>query len=97
MSFAKVQTDIREVNQLQSNIATTLDPILNNPLSSGKFLNGVALSAGFTTVVHNLGYQLTGWLLTGINGASTVYSTGANASTLTLVSSAAVTVNIYVF
>ena len=101
MNFARVQTGNRELNQVQNNIATALQPLQGNLLLQGKFLTSVELANGTTTVFHNLGRPLVGWFVTMIDGAATIYDAqGANTSkdqTLVLVSSAAVTVNLYVF
>lgn len=93
-----MQTESREVNQLQSNIATVLNPLLSNPLLNGSFLTGIALISGTTVIAHGLGRTPQGWMLTDINGAATVYRSAAfNSSTLSLTSDASVTVNLYVF
>jgi len=97
MSFAKVQTQSRELNQVQSNIATFLQTYATNPLLNGAFVNDQDLISGSTVIYHNLGRQLQGWIVTNIDGSASIYSTGFDDSTLTLSSSAAVTVNLYVF
>lgn len=97
MSFARVQTQSRELNQVQSNLATALQPVFTSPFFEGQFANDISLISGTTVVQHGLGRQLTGWFVTDIDGAATIYSTGKTDSTLTLVSSAAVTVNLFVF
>lgn len=101
MSFARVQTQDREVNQLQNNIATALRPFEINPILAGRFLNEVSLINGTTTIYHSLGRPLLGWMITDIDGAATVYSSQSSNLTpelnLVLVSNAQVNVNLYVF
>lgn len=78
-----------------------LDPILSNPLLQGRLLAGVSLANGTTIINHGLGRKLLGWFLVGVSGAATVYDTQASNQTpqltLSLVSNAAVTVNIWAF
>ena len=83
---------------MQTQWAAQLNPLLDNPLSSAILLEGVSLNNGVTVVNHLLGRQMQGWFIVDINGAATVYrSAPMNNKTLTLTSSAAVTVNIGVF
>lgn len=100
-AFQLVQTDDRNVNQLQQSIAQALKPLLSNPATQGLLLPGVSLSSGSTTVNHGLNAKLQGWIIVGQSGLATVYDQQAentNADkTLALVSSAAVTVTLYVF
>lgn len=75
-----------------------LDPLLANPINSISILQNVKLNSGTTVINHKLGQVQQGWFLTDINGAATVYrSAPFNSTTLTLTSSAGVTVNIGVF
>lgn len=99
--IAKVQTSDRILNQLQSNIAYALNPILTNPATQGRILRAVALKSGANVVQHGLGAPLTGWIPVRIRGAATLYDTQDSnqtpSSTLLITSSAAVTVDLYVF
>lgn len=75
-----------------------LDPLLKNPINGVQLLKGVQLNSGSTVINHLLGRQMQGWFITDIDGAATIYrSEDFNDLTLTLTSSAAVTVNIGVF
>jgi hypothetical protein len=77
---------------------TILQPLLDSPTLQGNNLTGIALINGSTTVNHLLGRVQQGWILTDVNGAATIYRSGSfNATSMVLVSNAAVTVNIYVF
>lgn len=99
--FARVQTDNREVNQLQLNIAQLLEPMAANPLTQGNILTQVALTSGTNTIAHKLGRKLIGWQVIRQRASATLYDLqDANltpAQTLVLVASANVTVDLYVF
>lgn len=97
MSFARVQTESREFNQLQLNLATTLQPILTNPLFNNQILRGVVLASGANTIYHLLDREPQGFIITDINAAAHVYRTAKTDKTITLQASAAVTVDIYLF
>lgn len=82
----------------QTRWKSILDPILSNPLNDISILKDVQLINGTTTINHLLGRMMQGWMILDINGAASIYrSQPMNEITLTLTSSAAVTVNIGVF
>jgi len=97
MTFARVQTTNREINQLQSNIATVLNPLIEQPFANGKFLQNISLQAGNNRIIHNLGRAVLGWLVTNINGPAQVYLVSSNETTITLNSNSSVTVTLFVF
>lgn len=79
-------------------LASTLNPIIASPLSSSQILTSIVLINGETTFGHKLGRVLRGWFITDLNGLATIYrSQPLNNKTLSLTSSAAVTINIGVF
>lgn len=83
---------------MQTQWAALLNPLLKSPLSSVVFLADVVLISGVTVVNHKLGRTMQGWFITDRNGPASVYrSSPMNGATLTLTSSAAVTVNLAVF
>lgn len=103
-----MQTDNREVNQLQSNILSTLNQVTANPLTSGVLVQSVALVSGsINQVSHTLGRTLIGWIITrrtanSIQWDSQNSNTVANGyagpeNTLLLNTSANVTVDIFCF
>lgn len=100
-SFPRVQTTDRLVNQLQSNIANTLNPIASNLIVDGIVLMQVSLATGGNTINHLLGRKLIGWFLTRQRQLATVYDTQDSNPTpqlnLLLTASAPVIVDIYVF
>lgn len=68
------------------------------PYLNGNILTGIDLKIGANVIYHNLGQPQTGWVLTDITGIATIYrSAQFNSKTLTLTSSAAVTINLWVF
>lgn len=78
--------------------SSILNPLLKKVLPQGLLLSNVALANGDTTINHLLSRQMIGWFLTDIDGAAQIYrSQPLNDKTLTLTSSAAVTVSIWVF
>ena len=98
MSLPIFITQDKNFSLLQTNWASALNPLLNNPMSKGIFLAGVPLINGNTVINHLLSRMQQGWILTDINGAANIYrSAPFNGTTLTLNSSAAVTVNLYVY
>jgi len=101
MSIAKVQTDDRNVNQLQNNIISGVNPVLKNPLVNGNILTSVLLNSGNNTVNHKLNRKLQGWFLVRQRAPADVSDNQDNNqnqdTTLVLVASAEVTVDLYVF
>lgn len=78
--------------------AAALNPVLANPLNTATSLNNVSLVVGPNIINHKLGRTLQGWFVTDIQGVASIYrSAPFNSTTLTLVSDAAVTVNLGVF
>jgi hypothetical protein len=91
----------REMSQMQSSWAALLNPVLSNPLFNGVHLPNVELSTGANTINHKLGRRLQGWIITRKRAGADIYDTQqSNARpnlTLDLVSSANVTVDLYVY
>lgn len=100
-SVALVQTDDRNINQLQQYFKKVLNPISNNPVIQGLILSKVSLKSGSNTINHTLNRNLVGWFLVRQRGAGSVYDlqdTNTSPSvTLVLNASQAVVVDIYVF
>ncbi len=85
----------------QTRWASILNPVIDNPLSSGIVLQSVSLNSGSNSVNHKLGRKLQGWFIVRQRAAASVYDTqDSNPTpdlTLNLVASAAVTVDLMVF
>lgn len=79
--------------------ASRLDPVLANLLIQGSQISNVILVANTPqTINHYLGKNQTGFIITDQNASASVYRTEPfNASTLTLESSANVTINLWVY
>lgn len=97
-SLPYFQTQDRSMSMLQSQWASQLNPLLNQPLSNALILKGVSLANGNTVINHRLGRTLQGWFISDVNGAAIIYRNAPkNDTTLTLNSSAAVVADIVVF
>lgn len=98
MQLPIFHSDSRESMMMQSRWSTLINPILNQPLNAGNILTGIDLISGVTVVNHLLGRQMQGWFIVDQDAVASIYRSAAmNDLTLTLTSSAAVTVNIFVF
>ncbi len=95
------KTEDQSLTLMQTAWAQQLNPLLNSPALQGRIVKSVRLAIGANTINHLLGRNLQGWTLVRKRGAASIYDTqDANtqpALTLTLVSDAVVTVDIYVF
>lgn len=99
MGLPYFQSENRNMSLLQTAWTKLLNPLLANPLMQGQLITNVALASGTTQVNHKLGRPPQGWFLVAPLGAATVYQGTQNTPSLTLalVSSAAITTDIYVF
>lgn len=80
--------------------ASDLNPVINNPIVSGNQLTNISLAVGSNTINHKLGRKYQGYLITGMHGVfSQIFDTVSPLPALTLVlhSSAATSVDIYVY
>lgn len=93
--------DDQPLMMLQTTWAQQLNPLLSNPLSNGQLLKSVTLASGTNVINHKLGRKLQGWVLTRVRAAVQLHDTQDSNPrpelTLQLVSSGAVTVDLYVF
>lgn len=86
------------LSNMQTRWKSIIDPLLTNRLNSASILSDVELAIGTNVINHRLGRMQQGWFLVDVDGAATIYrSANFNDKTLTLTSSAAVTVSIGVF
>lgn len=93
-----------ELSQVQANLDQLWKQLNLNPFQTGQWLKGQKLVSGQTSVQHGLGRIPQGWVVTNINGAATIYQVPATLSqanptntVLYLHSSAAVTVDLWIF
>lgn len=92
------QSDSQPMTLLQTQWSQMINPVISLPQNQGVMLKEVELLTGTNIINHRLGRRPQGWMLTDISAAATVYrSFPFNDLTLTLTSSAAAVVNIYVF
>jgi hypothetical protein len=88
------------LNTMQTQWAAQLNPLISSPTNSIRVLHNVQLTSGNNVINHLLGQTMQGWFITDIQGVASIYRPSTapfNALTLTLNSSAAVTVSIGVF
>lgn len=82
---------------MQSAWASFLDPLINNPMSKGVAVQATLVS-GANTINHLLSRKQQGWMITDLDAAVTVYrSQPFNDKTLTLTSSGAANIQLYVY
>lgn len=95
------QNDDRDFQLMQSRWAALLNPLLASPFASSGLLKGIVLTTGANTVNHLLGRPLQGWFIVRQRAQASIYDTQDSnpkpGLTLTLVSDANATVDIYVF
>lgn len=84
---------------MQTKWASSLNPVLINPLVNGLLISGVSLKSSAPTVVnHTLGRQMQGWVLADQTADAVVWrSAPLNNLTLTLSTSADTSVSLWVF
>lgn len=92
------KTDNKDMMLLQTKWAAELNAVLKNPITNPILLKDVSLTTGTNVINHRLGQTLQGWFITDIDGTAAIYrSAPKNNLTLTLISSANVTVDLAVF
>ncbi len=96
------QNDDMAFQQMQNKWASQLNPVLANLLVNGRLIRNQELSTGANVVNHKLGRDLVGWFVTRLrDSAVSIYDTQDSNQmsnlTLNLVSSAPVTVDLWVF
>jgi hypothetical protein len=87
-----------DLNNLSTHWRSMLNPALAQPMLGVNIIPNIQLAVGPNVINHKLGQQMQGWFVTDIQGMATIYrSAPMNSTTLTLTSSAAVTINLGVF
>lgn len=86
---------------MQQQWAQQLNPLIANVLLQGKLLSGVSLANGTTVINHGLGRDLKGYMVVLKSGTSSISDNQlinpTPSLTLSLNSSAAITVSLWVF
>jgi hypothetical protein len=86
------------LDNMQNRWASIINPLLSNPLNNSSLLKNIELQTGDNVINHLLGRTLQGWIIVDIQGVADIYrSMPLNDQTLTLNSSAAVTISLGVF
>lgn len=101
MALPIYKSEDKDLMLMQTAWASQLNPVVNQPQSSGVLLKQVSLVAGDNTIDHRLGRNLQGWQLVRVRAAATIYdkqdTNQLQSRTLILNSSAPVVVDIFVF
>jgi hypothetical protein len=100
MSLPIFKSNDTSMTLMENAWATQLNPILNNPLTTGVLQKNVKLSQGVNAINTMLGRNLQGYIITGMHNtfAQIFDTTSSNPSlTLNLTSSVATTIDIYCF
>jgi hypothetical protein len=101
MALPIYKSEDQELMLMQTAWASKLNPVVNQPQSSGVLLKQVSLAVGDNTIDHRLGRNLQGWQIVRIRAAATIYdkqdTNQLQSLTLVLNSSAPVVVDIFVF
>jgi len=101
MALPIFSSEMREMTQMQTQWAQSINPVLDLPINNGTILTSITLAVGSNTVNHLLGRKLRGWFIVRQRSAATVYDTQDSNTTpkltLLLTSSAIVVVDIFVF
>lgn len=91
------QTNDVNLEKIQANTRSATQAARSNPINSGTVLSSVSLSSGDNQIPHKLGKSLQGWFIVDVNAASSIYKKSSNDKTITLNSSVACVVNLFVF
>lgn len=101
MSLPIFQDDNKNFTMMQTKWAAALEPIIDLPLNDSVLLKGVVLTTGTNQVNHKLGRKIQGWIVVRQRSAASFYDTQDlnqhPTLTLSLVSSANVTVDLVCF
>jgi hypothetical protein len=97
----RIQTSDRVINMIQDNVSNIIDPLSSKEILQGQILTKIALTTGTNNVAHKLNRRLLGWFIVRQRASASIYDTqDTNPSPdtfLRLVTSANVTVDLYVF
>lgn len=101
MSLPLYQNAEENFHLMQTGWAQQLDPVISLPINSGITLKKILLTSGMNQVSHLLARKLQGWFIVRQRSSASVYDLqDANqtpALTLSLMSSANVSVDLFVF
>lgn len=86
-----------ETEQVQRNVEDFVKANVPNWIADGVMIEDVILTAGSTSISHGLQRVPKGYVLTDQRANAVIYRTASTSTTLTLLASATVTVNLWVF
>lgn len=95
-SFRQINTG-QELQLIQDNIEKAISSAITAPILNGRLITSVNLVAGSTKIEHKLARVPQGYIQVDINNVSSIYTVSKDALFLTLSSSAAVTVSLWIF
>lgn len=95
--FLTLSSQDDELNRVQSNLRSALDPLSKDPLLNRVEVESTIKTAVTTVIQHNLGRQPRGWILVDKQGPYDVWRIAWNASTITLDSSGDVKVKVLIY
>ncbi len=85
-------------NKAQTRWASIINPVIALPPSQGTLLQNISLASGSNVINHMLGKIQQGWIVTDLNSNVTLYrSAPFNDKTLTLTSSGAAIISLWVY
>jgi len=100
-AFRKVTSGDRNISQLQSNVDQAVSDVIKAPILNGRLVDDVKLTSAPTRIEHKLGRKPSGYIIVKRNADAQVYDSLANEESptlfLPLISSADVTVSIWIF
>lgn len=102
MKLPIFQSELKDLNMMQTRWAAIIEPPLSLPTNNGMILQNVILASGDNTINHLLGRKLQGWYPVRFNGGwAQLYdkqdTNTQSKLTLILNASAGVTVDLFVF
>jgi hypothetical protein len=96
-TFSQINTQDRDLQLIQANIERAVSSVIKAAILNGRLITGQALIAGNTQIEHKLTRTPVGYMIVDSNAAVTIFTSSKDTNFLTLNSSGAATVSIWVF
>ena len=101
VNFTQIHSENAEVTRLQSHIKTTLNPLLQLPISDGILIKDLDIETTDTRVNHGLGRTYEGFIITRLQSNAVIYESSTTNDYkdlyIFLKGSASATADIYFF
>ena len=101
VNFTQIWSPNEEVTRLQTHIKTTLNPLLELPISDGVMLKDQTIETTDTEINHGLGREYEGFIITRLKTNATIYESATDNPSkslyILLKASGAATADIYIF